>query len=569
MSRSRLKIVHLCPTPLSGAPVHLSGILNKYSPCESKTVLKRRFSSAELTGLHWPYDVVDPSEDQLQEILDWADIIHYHRNRAITYPIEAGDKRSVIQFHSLSDEYVAGQTLSEYNGRKLVVAQFQPRIYTDGLIVPNMIDIWDPMFLPAEKPLDRIKVFYSWASEQKGGWNDKGSEQTLAILQRLQAKYGSQIEVCVVTNRPYRECMAEKRTAHLCIDECATGSYHQQSLEAASFGAVTLNNIDGQTLACMRAVNGQNSHPFARTNLEELFGRLCFFIENPETLLKTGQAARKWMEEHWAPEKLVDCYLNAYVNLWEHNTVTPARASETSVPATERSNRGARQTPRKSVRELYQKFQGEDIYVFGSGPSLFRINPEEFRDKICLGINYTFEAMPYMDFYLFHDYCVYEVLKDILDHEKFLMPEKLVEVERLTGEPQERRDLTRWIPVQNNRAYFYAIQNPYERTIDYKSVSLEKDARIFTWSTTTHSAIHLAAYMGAKNIYLIGVDHTPYADGRAHFDSRYDPNYGAQSLLSKNHRKGDEWLAHQLMQHGVRVENIGNRYHPNDKKILL
>lgn len=57
---------------MSGAPVHLGGILNKYGPCKSKTVVKRAFFSAELTGLNWSYDVTDPSEDQLREIIDWA-----------------------------------------------------------------------------------------------------------------------------------------------------------------------------------------------------------------------------------------------------------------------------------------------------------------------------------------------------------------------------------------------------------------------------------------------------------------------------------------------------------------
>ena len=39
----KLKILHLCPSSLAGAPVHLSGILNKYTNCESRTILKNYF----------------------------------------------------------------------------------------------------------------------------------------------------------------------------------------------------------------------------------------------------------------------------------------------------------------------------------------------------------------------------------------------------------------------------------------------------------------------------------------------------------------------------------------------
>lgn len=562
----RLKILHLCPTPLSGAPVHLSTILNKYSACDSKTILKRAFDNPERNELRWNYDITAPSKDQLREAVEWADIIHYHHNQQHIYPVRAGKKPSVVQFHSPPDRYVPGQTLSEYNGRKLVVAQYQPRFFTDALIVPNMIDIWDPLFMPGEKPADRIRIFYSWATEQKHGWGDKGSEQTIAILNRLQAKYGKKVDVCVVTNRPHRECMAEKRTAHICIDECVTGSYHLQSLEACSVGALVLNNIDDQTFACMRAVNGQNSHPFVRTSLDELFDRLCFYVENPETLLKAGRASRKWMEDFWNPRILVGCYLRAYHNLWVRGAVAPKNEignpkSKTSSVAEGYSRHRRTRHGGKSVRELYRKYEGEDLYIFGSGPSLFKVDPEEFRDKICLGINYVFEVIPHLDFILFHDRGVYEALKDVVDNEKFLMPEALWEVFRVNDGPQAQRNQIRrtLTPVRNDRAWIYEIQEPYEKVIDNKCITLEKDAKIFTWSATTHSAIHLAAYMGAKNIFLIGVDYVPYPNGRAHFDSKYNAEYGQQLWISINHRIGDEWLTRELMHHGVHVENIGIR----------
>ena len=73
------KILHLCPSALAGAPVHLSKIINKYTLCKSKTILKREFSSKGLNQLRWDYDLVNPSNVALKETMDWADLIHYHR----------------------------------------------------------------------------------------------------------------------------------------------------------------------------------------------------------------------------------------------------------------------------------------------------------------------------------------------------------------------------------------------------------------------------------------------------------------------------------------------------------
>ena len=100
------------------------------------------------------------------------------------------------------------------------------------------------------------------------------------------------------------------------------------------------------------------------------------------------------------------------------------------------------------------------------------------------------------------------------------------------------------------------MQDPYDRSLARKTVSLAPDAELFTWSTTTHSAIHFAAFLGAARIVLIGMDYALYPDGKVHFDSRHVPDYGDQRwhALAK-HRQGDEWLTRELAKQGVAVVN--------------
>lgn len=564
-----LNILHLCPSALAGAPVHLSHIINKYTLCESKTILKKNFSGKKLNKLNWDYDIINPSSQQLKEAINWADVIHYHRN---IYPYWVSNKPALIQFHSPHSNYQTRKTFAQLNNRKLVVAQHQALIYKDALIIPNMIDIWNPIYQVEKKPDKKIKIFYSWASERTGGWGDKGSRPTIAILEKIKAKYGNKVEICILNNVPYEQCMAEKRTAHICIDECVTGSYHLQSLEGCASGALTFNNLNPQILSFIQQVSQQQTHPFVLTNLKQLFDKLCFYIEHPKALEEIGTNARQWMERHWNPQKLVYQYIQAYFNLVSYNDVMPnkylkkvgnglskspalvlKKATAASIKNT-KPFKLPQQKEKYSIQKLYQKYKGKDIYIFGTGPSLFKINPEDFKDKICFGINYSFEIMPYMDYIFAHVIETYEAIRQVVDNKKLILPNTLV---RQYYRDRKKNILPNRIPTSNQEAYIYPLQNPSEKNIAKKHTNLTIDTNFFCWSTTTHSAIHIAAYMGAKNIYLVGMDYKLFPNGKVHFESKHSPIFGQQAwnALAK-HKQGDEWLKQKLKAKKIRLAPV-------------
>jgi 2-polyprenyl-3-methyl-5-hydroxy-6-metoxy-1,4-benzoquinol methylase len=576
-----LKVLHLCSSSLAGAPVHLSQIINKYTLCDSKTILKKGFNSKDLNRLSWDYDLISPSRAELEEAIEWADFIHYHQR---IFPAKINGKPSVIQYHSPPNGYRPEETHAEWNGRKMVIAQYHPRYYTDASIVPNLIDIWDEKFLPEPKLPAPITIFYSWASEKKGGWSDKGSIQTISTLNRIKSTYGSQVSIKVLHNNPYERCLEEKRKAHICIDECVTGSYHLQSLEGCSVGSLTLNNMDDETLNFMKVVSGTSTHPFVKSDSEVLYNKLCSIIENRAELAKIGSLARHWMETYWDPRKLVFQYIHAYFNIihqdyYAPKNITPLTTQNGSNhshngPINGKIKVGARKPKAtlcqnhppytasvrrgRSIEELWRKFEGENIYIFGGGPSLLKVNPEDFRDKICFGINYSFEKMPYMDYILVHEIETYESIRQVIDNKKFLLPETLV---RHYYADKRNKDSPHRIPTENPEAYIYPIQNPYEKNISAKDIRLTKNANIFTWSCTTHSAIHLAAYMGAKNIFLIGVDYKLFADGKVHFDTNHNLIYGEQNWnVNQKHKFGDEWIAKELKKYAVNVVNLSGQY---------
>ena len=586
-----LDITHFANSSLAGAPVHLSQCFNKYSSCiRSKTVLRSEFrAGTSLSNLKWSYDEVSPGKETLHATVASSDIIHYHQK---PYGVDAQGRPGLIQYHAQPGTYRPNVTDKAFEGRKLVIAQYHPRFYTDAYIVPNMIDIWAEQHLPGVKSRDKVKIFYSWASEVKGGWGDKGSNRTIAILKAIEGQYKDKVEVVIFNNQPYDKCLQEKQNAHICIDECVTGSYHLQSLEGCSAGAVTFNNIDVITENFLESVTGKKGHPFVKTNLDELQCKLSEYIDDIERLIKEGLAARQWMEENWDPRILVKRFEQSYFNLIRYNHVEEVKKeNEFPVPVLTRPQHNSPSRPRienshsvqrrpnnihnvnhtpkekapivyeafipekgRSYVELYKKYDGQDIYILGTGPSLLELDPELFKDKITLSINYAFEKVPYISYYLVHVIEAYHSIINEVPRDKLLLPENLV--------PQYFRDTSKIrykdpLKPDCEEAIIYPIQNRMIRNLNDHIIDTEKQTRIFTWSTTTHSAIHLAAYMGARRILLGGVDYTPYPGGKVHFDTQLNPDFGTQDWSANvKHKQGDQWLAQQLRVLGIELLNM-------------
>ena len=213
----------------------------------------------------------------------------------------------------------------------------------------------------------------------------------------------------------------------------------------------------------------------------------------------------------------------------------------------------------RPIAELHQHYKGKDIYIFGTGPSLLNIQPDEFQQQVCFGVNFAFEHMPHIDYHFAHVVEVYEALKHQVDPSHLVLSETLVH--QWYRNPKKRKHTGR-IAANCPEALVYPLQDPAERQLGRKHVSLDIGARMFTWSTTTHSAIHVAAYMGAQRIFLIGMDYLPFASGSVHFNSAHFRDYGQQEWNAfRKHQQGDEWLAQQLKRaHGIEVINLSRQY---------
>lgn len=163
------------------------------------------------------------------------------------------------------------------------------------------------------------------------------------------------------------------------------------------------------------------------------------------------------------------------------------------------------------ISDLKNIHHGKDVYVLGSGPSMNHLAQDFFDNKITIGVNRVCRFFR----------CDYTVAKDPLGLGEILDSGghgKVVLSKHRYGNKQELINAinidhyTFDHPCNNNRP------NPFYP--DLSVITKDSDRIVVSHSTIT-SAIHLAAYMGAKNILLCGHDCCEI-DGKSWVDGYYD-----------------------------------------------
>lgn len=158
----------------------------------------------------------------------------------------------------------------------------------------------------------------------------------------------------------------------------------------------------------------------------------------------------------------------------------------------------------KPVIDLKGRHEGGDIWIIAAGPSTGFVDTSFFANKITIGVNRVWTRFV-------TDYLVVKeqnVLQAAIDSGATVIASK-----HHCGE----------LEYAENKANgsFYVFEH---RSNELANVDLDvigTDEIIVSYSTIT-SAMHLAAYMGAANIILVGHD-CGGLDGKLNFDSYPDP----------------------------------------------
>ena len=149
----------------------------------------------------------------------------------------------------------------------------------------------------------------------------------------------------------------------------------------------------------------------------------------------------------------------------------------------------------KELKDFKNIHQNLDIYVLASGKSVDYIESSFFDNKIVIGINQAYKKIP----------CQYLVRKEnaLLDDVCMKNPSSIIFISKGNKGQLNSKNLKSCEVLSSceNIVIFNHLKNENTKVV----FPQEEDYLVVSYSTIT-SGIHLAAYMGAKNIILIGHD---------------------------------------------------------------
>jgi hypothetical protein len=216
-----------------------------------------------------------------------------------------------------------------------------------------------------------------------------------------------------------------------------------------------------------------------------------------QRILHKGQNEKPFYHELFKNNRYLITYAYGVPN--EHSDIHKAGAAK-------RQNIQRSKMLKKNISELKDIHKNKDIYVLGSGGSMDHYNKNFFQDKITIGVNRVCNFFK----------CNYTVSKDhrgMPDIQKSINETKLIcssfNCGTIRNTPTDLDDVD---------YIFDHVDNNNDGPIFYPDAS--SDQIIVTRSTIT-SAIHIAAYMGAKSIYICGHDGGAF-NGSMHIEGYYD-----------------------------------------------
>ena len=142
------------------------------------------------------------------------------------------------------------------------------------------------------------------------------------------------------------------------------------------------------------------------------------------------------------------------------------------------------------LKDLVGAWEGETVYVLGSGSSLDFINPSFFDDKKCVAVNFVGREFGLKSFVTFTHY-----VNDALEVAS-AFPDLPVVLLRSAETGPSTSDVKNIVCIDKFAIPPGSSFSPYD---------FDGEGLVFG-STSLHGGLHLAALMGAKSIVLVGAD---------------------------------------------------------------
>lgn len=176
----------------------------------------------------------------------------------------------------------------------------------------------------------------------------------------------------------------------------------------------------------------------------------------------------------------------------------------------------------KYIYSLRKKFHGENIFILGSAPSIKDNNLELLRNKYTFGINSSTILAIENNFVQ-----TFYILTDDLKDDQLL---KTIDKDNNTiydyGTKFLNKDTIRFVPkflykydsekIEEKRTFYFNMKASINKEVFINSFSNNILNYVNRFYMTPTSAIEISAFLGFKNIFLLGID-CIYPKSGSHF----------------------------------------------------
>lgn len=325
---AEIRVVHVSASPLVGAPLKIATLMRSagiYSSafCEhdypNNGPLFGKFSNGSVVLSDTAVDGKGLFADELAK----ATVVHVHNSIAPETICQilrfAPRAKLVYHVHSPIKEgpqYIdRAEELGLEFDRRLVVAQYQPRMYPDFEPVPNVV--LDAPSINLRGDDEPLRLCFSPTHARGGRWNAKTNDVFETALKSISSMKRVAIYSPKSPMAP-SSLLAMRRLCHASIDEVVTGAFHQVTLESLVCGNVAINGADHFAKASFADCFGCDASevPFVSTHASDLVDLIDELAKSPDLTRQRQQSAHAFAVRYMAADHMSSIFRGVYESLF-------------------------------------------------------------------------------------------------------------------------------------------------------------------------------------------------------------------------------------------------------------
>jgi glycosyltransferase involved in cell wall biosynthesis len=318
-----MKILMITENDPAGMAIAFTKAINTYTPHSCRLITtKIRYNFEFEKDLHVP-DLDAKGFDEIRDLLRQTDVIQFHMGADENLelgPIQIKDYikgKVLIHHHHGHPHFRAHPDLYRKRYRRLkrrsiVSTPDLLKLLPAAIWLPNIVPVYDSLYMP--RPVsENGYVLVGQSATRK---DLKNTEELIEVVQELQKDSSAPaLKLDVIENTEHKECLRLKGFCHIIFDHMQ-GYYGVSSLESLSQGKPVIAGLDNWNIKHIKKFAGTDRLPWIITrNKSELKLALDQLRHEPDLRRELGAYSRKFMEECWSEQRVLERLLDFYESL--------------------------------------------------------------------------------------------------------------------------------------------------------------------------------------------------------------------------------------------------------------